>query len=250
MTRIWRPSGWGVGVPLLDAPGKPVHYDRVDVVRERLRPAWMQTWTICDLPGVAPAWEFATGELSLEEFAAINGKTALILNEPETGRVGPLSPHDAAVRTCNAVEYLSNANVRFNWAAPNSNINGANLDWLAEYATALVSMGYLPTLWAIHIYGNKIEQVQHHWQRFLRWYKDAGERRPVLVTEGGAVANASSEEHLAMMGWLHTIMDNDPVVGVAYFASHSYVEGRRRYTGLLADPAMEEQWTRLRDIRR
>lgn len=245
MKAIWRPAGWGIGVPLLDEAGKPLDYARVEETRRRLQPTWMQTWTVWSAENVVPNWEFATGELDETALAAIDGRTVLLLNEPETGRVGQLSPVAAAVRTCEAVEYLRRKGIRFNWIAPNSNINGRNFDWLASYADALMGMGYVPHLWGIHVYGRSVGTLNHHWNRFLQWYERSGERRHVLITEGGAGGNASVDEHKLAMSWLRSIMQG-PVVGVAYFASHAYREGTQHYRGVLDDADLMQTWSRLR----
>lgn len=251
MKRITQPVGWGVGVPLIAYAGGP--YDdvekRITTAMRELQPAWWQTWS-ADVPealrgaGWMPALE--SGIVSADAAQACDGRTALILNEPETYRQAYrelADPARAATRTCEAVEALRRLKARFNWVAPNCNVNGTNLEWLAEYAAELVTQGYLPWAWGVHLYSPQVSWAEEHWQRFMRWRQEHGEGRPVVLTECGAGANASVAQHIAMIRYLRTKLATE-VAGAAYFAAHQYRDGQRRYLGLCEVTALRDEWRR------
>lgn len=262
LVEIARPRGWGIGINLIDQPGgkmRPVT-DVAQALRE-LRPAWWQSWTSeapVDDAGWMPATEsgkidipnWESDRIEILNWDAVDSRTWLILNEPESGLAGAslADPHIAAMVTCEAVEALRWHGLRFAWAAPNCNVNGANLEWLRVYARELMSHGVIPPYWGVHLYGAETRELRHQWARFRTWWNEAGDGRPVVLTECGAGSGATASQHVAVMQYIRGLLDETtvPVVGAAYFAAYQYEHGQRRYLGVLDTPALRDEWLRWR----
>lgn len=245
----WRtPAGWGIGVPIGDTwqGAEETAQQRIQRVLASTNAAWYQTWTVESYNGADPRFVPAAesgAATGLKLASAIEG-CMLVLCEPERGWHAPIStPRGAAAATISQLQALDQMGGPYGWAAPGCNVNGKNLEWLAEYAAILWQRGTkVPTYWAIHLYGRKVSEVNYHWQRFLDWHTVYGGGRQVVVSEIGPGGGSSQAEQVAMMEFARRVLDDRRVLGVAYFAGGTAYQG---HPDVCADPVLLERFREL-----
>lgn len=226
MTEIHLPFGWGVGIPIGDTfrPGSETAAQRINRVLLATKPEWFQTWEpfgFHDSPLFIPSAEDAS--IPAMQLDRAKNSTLLVLNEPERGWNKELvNPRDAALATTRQLAQLWQIGEPFGWVAPNCNINGKNLDWLASYADWLWKHGNItPTAWGIHFYGREAKEINYHVENFWRWHDRYGRKAPVVVSEFGPGGNATIQQALTVMEYGRRFLDDDRdrVLGTAYFAA-------------------------------
>lgn len=243
---IWSPTGWGIGINLVAEKGGGIiePLARMQRARAVLRPAWFQTWCVVEgseFEGFAPAAERGwTGDTvpSADELQVVRGRTVLLLNEPEA----VWKPEAAAEQTARSLWRLRRMGVPFHWAAPGSNVNGVNMDWLEAYAAELWQLGgEMPTLWAIHLYAPRVDWAETHLARFWRWHGSHGGSRRVLITECGAGKGRDVETQGRMMPWFAGLLGDQRVQGAAWFAAFDYVD-QQTYWGVMDQEPLLAAW--------
>lgn len=242
--------GLGVGVVVNDIVNNSVAVcAAIEEACANTRASWYQTWT----PSVpcakttarfAPATE--SGGASVDGWTLEAGANScwIVLNEPESGVFPNVrTPKSAHSQASVWLYRMLCVDKPFAWVAPNSNINDGNLDWFQEFARMCELYGDVrPSAWGIHVYGWPIDAVNHHWERFWRWWRAKGKGIPVVVTEFGAGPGATAEQNAAVIEWMAREMIDKPVVVAAcFFAYQDYIDANgQRYVGLKSDRALLE----------
>lgn len=219
MTRLILPFGWGYGSNTRD----PMV---TQALLDQLNPDWYHNWHFASWLGDGDE-HFVPMSFSLHltgtKLDPCRNRCVLFMNEPEVKGVEPdWSPQEAATRTFRQLNELWRAGFEFTWAAPNSNINGVNLDWIDLYARHLERQGIsAPPYWAIHIYQpTNVSEWNYLVNRWWDWWGRYGKDRPVVVTETSAGDRADAAP--LIMEKARELLDDERVLGVNWFSALPY----------------------------
>lgn len=251
--------GLGIGIPLVDImDDKKKIAEAIDRAGRQTKATWYQTWlpepseTGYVYMQFTPAAEDGGANLSLETINKNHNACWLILNEIETGWHPNIRTPKRAWRETKAwLTRMLNTEHTFAWVAPNSNINGDNFKWFAEYASLLTLRGNtLPSAWGVHVYGWPVSAVNHHWRNFMRWWEENGCGVPIVVTEFGAGPNTNAEQNIAVLEWMCKEMITNPaVVAAAFFAYRRYTARPDVvYIGLEDSPLLLSEFNKWADV--
>lgn len=236
-------EGWGLAVPMDYTPARPesvpsvVNYERIDAVVGLLEPAWWYNWMATFYGRHPVSWRPTVWRKLIEAGVAKDFPeySWITLNEPEQASQANFPRDEALLQVIHQVDIMHSLGLahEFVIVTPNVNISTPEgLEYL-DYVVRGLRRRAVHIHLGVHFYVRCQEWFDLALKRFWSWYEDLGWQVPVVFTEAGVPPGEPLSVALDMMPRFRELLDDERVLGMAWYGAFPTIMPEGAYHGLL-----------------